>query len=601
MASYVQVSNLDFQEIKTALKEYLRSQSDFTSYDFEGSAMSVLLDTLAYNTYYTAFNTNMVVNELFLDSATLRDNVIALAKQLGYRPKSKVAPEAQVTFTATYPQTAPEVAVLQKGTGFTTVFNDTLYSYVTIEDQSTPVENGVAYFDNIPVYEGTLITSTFVVNTSLPSQRFVITNPGVDTSTVRVKVFDSVQSTFYETYDYAENILDVNSQSKAFFLDEVEDERYELFFGDGVLGKKLENGNQIEVSYLVTNGPETNGAKSFTFNGVITDKFSNIGYVYNVNVNSAATVVANGGAGIESISKIKFNAPKYFSTQDRAVTANDYGPIVRQIYPAISDIIIFGGEEDDPPEYGKVKIVIKPESASFLSSTTKKDIVEKMKRYMVASVIPEIVDPSILYIEATSSIFYNSSLTTQKPEEIRNKVISGINSYLKDSTVEKFNGKFRYSKFVSTIDNSDRSINSNATSIMMRKDFYPQINSSSFYELCFQNEFDKDCDGPTMMSTGFKVTEFPSYTVYFEDRDGVIALYRLDSLTGEKITLNDSIGEVNYAKGEVMLYDLTIIQGSFSDNRIELRVKPLSNDINASRELYLDVDVAKSKFTVYPE
>jgi hypothetical protein len=601
MASYVQVSNLDFQEIKTALKEYLRSQSDFTSYDFEGSAMSVLLDTLAYNTYYTAFNTNMVVNELFLDSATLRDNVIALAKQLGYRPKSKVAPEAQVTFTATYPQTAPEVAVLQKGTGFTTVFNDTLYSYVTIEDQSTPVENGVAYFDNIPVYEGTLITSTFVVNTSLPSQRFVIQNPGVDTSTVRVKVFDSVQSTFYETYDYAENILDVNSQSKAFFLDEVEDERYELFFGDGVLGRKLENGNQIEVSYLVTNGPETNGAKSFTFNGVITDKFSNIGYVYNVNVNSAATVVANGGAGIESISKIKFNAPKYFSTQDRAVTANDYGPIVRQIYPAISDIIIFGGEEDDPPEYGKVKIVIKPESASFLSSTTKKDIVEKMKRYMVASVIPEIVDPSILYIEATSSIFYNSSLTTQKPEEIRNKVISGINSYLKDSTVEKFNGKFRYSKFVSTIDNSDRSINSNATSIMMRKDFYPQINSSSFYELCFQNEFDKDCDGPTMMSTGFKVTEFPSYTVYFEDRDGVIALYRLDSLTGEKITLNDSIGEVNYAKGEVMLYDLTIIQGSFSDNRIELRVKPLSNDINASRELYLDVDVAKSKFTVYPE
>ena len=601
MASYVQVSNLDFQEIKTALKEYLRSQSDFTSYDFEGSAMSVLLDTLAYNTYYTAFNTNMVVNELFLDSATLRDNVIALAKQLGYRPKSKVAPEAQVTFTATYPQTAPEVAVLQKGTGFTTVFNDTLYSYVTIEDQSTPVENGVAYFDNIPVYEGTLITSTFVVNTSLPSQRFVITNPGVDTSTVRVKVFDSVQSTFYETYDYAENILDVNSQSKAFFLDEVEDERYELFFGDGVLGKKLENGNQIEVSYLVTNGPETNGAKSFTFNGVITDKFSNIGYVYNVNVNSAATVVANGGAGIESISKIKFNAPKYFSTQDRAVTANDYGSIVRQIYPAISDIIIFGGEEDDPPEYGKVKIVIKPESASFLSSSTKKDIVGKMKRYMVASVIPEIVDPSILYIEATSSIFYNSSLTTQKPEEIRNKVISGINSYLKDSTVEKFNGKFRYSKFVSTIDNSDRSINSNATSIMMRKDFYPQINSSSFYELCFQNEFDKDCDGPTMMSTGFKVTEFPSYTVYFEDRDGVIALYRLDSLTGEKITLNDSIGEVNYAKGEVMLYDLTIIQGSFSDNRIELRVKPLSNDINASRELYLDVDVAKSKFTVYPE
>jgi hypothetical protein len=601
MASYVQVSNLDFQEIKTALKEYLRAQSDFSSYDFEGSAMSVLLDTLAYNTYYTAFNTNMVVNELFLDSATLRDNVIALAKQLGYRPKSKVAPQAQVSFTASYPQTAPKVAVLQKGTGFTTVFNDTLYSYVTIEDQSTPVENGVAYFDDIPVYEGTVINSTFVVNTSLPSQRFIIQNPGVDTSTVRVKVFESVQSTFYETYDYAENILDVTSESKAFFLDEVEDERYELFFGDGILGKKLDNGNKIEVSYLVTNGPETNGAKSFTFNGVITDKFSNIGFVYNIAVDSSATVASNGGADIESVSKIKFNAPKYFSTQDRAVTANDYGSIVRQIYPAISDIITFGGEEDDPPEYGKVKIVIKPESASFLSATTKREIVDKMKKYMVASVIPEIVDPSILYVEVTSGIYYNTSLTTQKPEEIRNKVISGINSYLREASVEKFNGKFRFSKFVSTIDNADRSINSNITSIMMRKDFYPQINNSSYYEVCFQNEFDKDCDGPTLMSTGFKVSEYPSYTVYFEDRDGVIALYRLDSLTGEKITLNDSIGDVDYTKGEVMLYDLTIVQGTFADNKIEIRVKPLSNDINASRELYLDVDVTKSKFTVYPE
>lgn len=600
MPSYVQVSNLDFQQIKTALKEYLRSQSDFTSYDFEGSAMSVLLDVLAYNTYYSAFNANMVVNEMFLDSATLRDNVIALAKQLGYRPKSKVAPEARVTFTATYPGAAPEVAVLQKGTGFTTVFNDTLYSYVCIEDQTAPVENGVAYFDSIPIYEGTLITSKYTVNTST-KQRFIIQNSGVDISTVRVRVFDSIQSTYYETYDYAENILNVDSQSRAFFMDEIEDERYELFFGDGVLGKALENGNSIEITYLITNGPETNGAKGFTFNAVIADKFSNVGYVYNITTNPAATVAANGGADIETISSIKYNAPKYFGTQDRAVTANDYGAIIRKIYPAISDIIIFGGEDNDPPEYGKVKIVIKPEQASSLSTTTKKDIVDKLGKYMVASVIPEIVDPSILYIEATSNIFYSTAVTTQRPEEIRNKVISNINTYLSQSNVEKFNGKFRFSKFVSTIDGSDRSINSNRTTIMMRKDFYPQINSSSYYEVCFQNEFYEDCDGPTLMSTGFKVSEFPSYTVYFEDRDGVIALYRLDSLTSEKITLNDSIGEVNYAKGEVMLYDLTIIKGTYNDNKIEIRVRPKSNDINASRELYLDVDVAKSKFTVYPE
>lgn len=601
MASYVQVSNLDFQDIKTALKEYLRAQTDFTSYDFEGSSMSVLLDILAYNTYYTAFNTNMVVNEMFLDSATLRDNVISLAKQLGYRPKSKVAPRAEVTFTASYPGAAPKVAVLQKGTGFTTVFNDTLYSYVTIEDQSVPVENSVAYFDDVPVYEGTLITSTFVVNNALPSQRFIIQNPGVDTNSVRVKVYESQQSTFYEVYDYAENILNVDYRSTSFFLDEIEDERYELFFGDGVLGKKLENGNKIEVSYLVTNGPETNGAKSFTFNGVITDKFSNIGYVYNIAVDSASTVAANGGADIESLSKIKYNAPKFFSTQDRAVTATDYSSIVRNIYPAISDIIIFGGEEDDPPEYGKVKIVVKPEQASFLSSTTKKQIVEQMKRYMVASIIPEIIDPSILYIEANTSIYYSTAVTTQKPEDIKNKVISGINNYLAQSDVEKFNGKFRFSKFVSTIDNSDRAIASNKTEITLRKDFFPQINSTTFYEVCFQNEFYQDCNGPSLVSSGFKVTEFPSYTVYFEDRDGVIALYRLDSLTSEKITLNDSIGTVDYVKGEVKLYDVTIIQGSFSDNRIQIRVKPKSNDINASRELFLDVDVTQSKFTVYPE
>ncbi len=601
MASYVQVANLDFQQIKTALKEYLRAQTDFTSYDFEGSSMSVLLDILAYNTYYTAFNTNLVVNEMFLDSATLRDNVISLAKQLGYRPKSKVAPMAEVTFTASYPGTSPEVAVLQKGTGFTTVFNDTLYSYVTIEDQTAPVENSVAYFDDVPVYEGTLITSTFVVNTALPSQRFIIQNPGVDTNSVRVKVYESQQSTFYEVYDYAENILNVDYRSTSFFLDEIEDERYELFFGDGVLGKKLENGNKIEVSYLTTNGPETNGAKSFTFNGVVTDKFSNIGFVYNIDVDSTSTVAANGGAEIESLSKIKYNAPKFFSTQDRAVTAADYSSIVRKIYPAISDIIIFGGEEDHPPEYGKVKIVVKPEQASFLSSTTKKQIVDQMKRYMVASVIPEIIDPAILYIEANTSIYYSTAITTQKPEDIKNKVISSINNYLSQSDVEKFNGKFRYSKFVSTIDNSDRAIASNKTEITLRRDFFPQINSTTFYEVCFQNEFYQDCGGPSLVSSGFKVTEFPSYTVYFEDRDGVIALYRLDSLTGEKITLNDSIGTVDYVKGEVKLYDVTIIQGSFSDNRIQIRVKPKSNDINAFRQLYLDVDVTQSKFTVYPE
>ena len=599
MASYVQVSNLDFNEIKTALKEYLRTQSDFTSYDFEGSAMSVLLDTLAYNTYYSAFNANMLVNEMFLDSATLRDNVVALAKQLGYRPKSVVAPMAKVTFQVNYPQTAPKIAKLRKGTGFTTTFDDTLYSFVAIDDHTAPVENGTAYFDAIPVYEGTVLTTQYTVSTANKSQRFILQNPSIDISSIRVKVFESAQATGFATYEYSDNILDVTPDSKVFFLEEIEDERYELFFGDGVLGAALDNGNKVEITYLTTNGAGTNGAKTFTFNGVLTDLFNVAGYV--TQVMGITAEPANGGADIESISKIKYNAPKYFGTQDRAVTAADYAAIVRNIYPAVSDIITFGGEEDEPPEYGKVKIVVKPTNASFLSSTTKRDIVAQLKKYMVASVTPEVIDPSILYVEATTGVYYNTSITTLKPEEVRNKVVSSIENYLAQSTVEKFNGKFRFSKFVSVIDNADKSINSNTTGIMMRKDFFPQINSSSFYEVCYQNAFDKECDGPTIMSTGFKVTEFPTYTVYFEDRDGIVYLYRLDSLTGEKLILNDSLGTVDYAKGEVKLYDLTIVEGSYGDNRIEIRVKPLSNDISASREVYLDVDVTKSKFTVYPE
>lgn len=598
MASYVQVSNLDFQQIKASLKEYLRSQTDFTSYDFEGSSMNVLLDVLSYNTYYTAFNANMVVNELFLDSATIRDNVVALAKQLGYKPKSKTAPEAKITFSVAFPQNAPVTALLRKGTGFTTSYEDNLYSYVAVEDQTAPVENGVAYFDSIPVYEGTLITSSFVVNENT-SQRFILQNSDIDIDSIRVKVFNSQQATAFSFYEYSDNILNVNPDSKVFFLEEIADERYEMFFGDDVLGRKLKNNEFIEISYLSTNGPDTNGAKTFTFAGILTDIFGGGGYTTTVSIGNIQQSV--GGSNIESISKIKFNAPKYFATQDRAVTAQDYAAIIRSLYPAVSDIITYGGEEDLPPEYGKVKIVIKPEQAATLSSTTKKDLESKLKKYMVASVTPEIIDPSILYVEVVSNVFYNSSKTTQKPEQIISKVVSGLTSYLAESGTEKFNGKFRYSKFVSTIDNSDVSINSNSTSVTLRKDFYPQINSSSFYEICYQNVFDKDCNGSTVQSSGFKVTEFPAYTVYFEDRDGVIVLYRLDNLTGEKITLNDSLGTVDYAEGEIKLYNLTIVKGTLNDNRVQIRVQPKNLDVVALREVYLDVDLTTSKFTAYPE
>ena len=596
---YTQVANLDFEDIKVQLKEYLRAQSDFTDYDFDGSALSTLIDTLAYNTYYTAFNTNMVVNELFIDSATLRDNVVAIAKQLGYRPKSATAPTAYVSFNVTYgnPTTDTEL-ILKKGTGFISSYDNNVYQYVVTDDVKAQVVNDVATFTNVEVKEGTQLVNTFTVNTSLKSQRFILDNQNIDTNTIRVKVYPTGGS-FSEPYLVADNILGVDGTSKVFFLDEIEDERYEILMGDGVLGKKLENNARIEVSYLTTSGPESNGVRTFVFSGVLENPNGVSPSSFTTSITS--TTASAGGEEIESTQKIKYTAPKSYGTQDRAVTAQDYEAIVRQIYPATSDIIIFGGEDQVPPEYGKVFISLKPKDASYLTSLTKQSIVADLKKYVVASVEPKLVDPSILYVELTSKIYYNGSATDQTPAQIRDKVIGGVQSYLDTSDTEKFNGKFRHSKMVGVIDDADRSINSNLTEVTMRKDFYPSLNSTFYYEVCFQNAFDKDCDEPVLSSTGFRVTEYPTFDVYVEDRGGKIVLYRLDSVTGEKVVLDKELGDIDYEKGELKMYNVTIIKGSFFDNRISVRVKPRSNDIKAVREVYLDVDVANSSFTAYKE
>jgi len=349
---------------------------------------------------------------------------------------------------------------------------------------------------------------------------------------------------------------------------------------------------------LTTSGSESNGVRTFVFSGVL----ENVnGSTPATSVSVTSTVAAAGGEEIESTQKIKYTAPKAYGTQERAVTAQDYEAIVRKVYPATSDIIIFGGEDQDPPEYGKVFISLKPKDASYITSLTKNEIVKELKQYVVASVEPKLVDPSILFVEMTSKIYYNGSSTDQTTTQIRDKVIGGVQSYLDTSDTEKFNGKFRYSKMVGVIDDADRNINSNLTSVTMRKDFYPSLNSTFFYEICFQNEFDQDCDDPVLSTTGFRVTEYPNFDVYLEDRSGKIVLYRLDSVTGEKVVLDSEVGDIDYVKGELMMYDLTIIKGSFFDNRISVRVKPKSNDIKALREVYLDVDVANSSFTAYKE
>ena len=596
---YTQVANLDFEDIKVALKDYMRAQTDFTDYDFEGSALSNLIDVLAYNTYYTAFNTNMVVNELFIDSATLRDNVVAIAKQLGYRPKSATSPTAYVSFKVNYtnPTTDTEL-LLKKGSGFIATYDNNVYQYVVLDDVTAQVVNDVATFTDVAINEGTQLTNTFTVNTALKGQRFILDNQNIDTNTIRVKVYPTGGS-FSEPYLVADNILGVDGNSKVFFLDEIEDERYEILIGDGVLGKKLENNARIEVSYLTTSGPESNGVRTFVFSGVLENPQGVSPTAFTTSITS--TTASAGGEEIESTQKIKYTAPKAYGTQDRAVTAQDYEAIVRRVYPATSDIIIFGGEDQDPPQYGKVFIALKPKDASYLTSLTKNEIVTELEKYVVASVEPRLIDPSILYVELTSKIYYDRNKTDDTPAQIRDKVIGAVQSYLDTSDTEKFNGKFRYSKAVAVIDDADRAINSNLTEVTMRKDFIPQLNSTFYYEVCFQNAFDVDCDDPVLSSTGFRVTEYPNFDVYLEDKGGKIVLYRLDSVTGEKVVLDSEVGEIDYVKGELKMYALTIIKGSFFDNRISVRVKPLSNDIKALREVYLDVDVANSSFTAYKE
>ena len=597
---YNQLTNLDYFDIKVALRDYLRANSDFTDYDFEGSTLGQLLDVLAYNTYYTSFNANMVVNETFLDSATLRDNVVAIAKQLGYTPRSSVASSAAVSCSLTLQGTTlPSTVFLRRGNAFLTNVDEKLYQYVILDDvQANVLPDNTVSFNNLKIYEGTFVTNTYTVGSGVFN--VILNNANIDVSTIRVRVFDSPSASIYERYVLSDNILNTTPSSPVFFINEIEDENYKLIFGDGVFGKKLTTGQVVEVSYLVTNADATNGASIFNYSGVVSDVSGNSNFI--VQVNNITTITkAFGGSGIESIDSIKINAPAMYGAQNRAVTAVDYSAIVKRVYPNIADIIAYGGENADPPEYGKVKISIKPTNSAYISSYTKKIILDELRKYSVASVIPEIVDASIIYVELYSNIFYNQSVTNLSADSLKTKIIENIAKYIASSDTEKFGGKFRYSKIVGVVDSSDRSIKSNLTTILMRKDFYPSLNNNAYYELCFNNPFLNDSTTNAMSSTGFVVQKYPSYTVYLEDRSGKIVLYRLDSQTGEKIVLNQNQGIINYVTGEIQVFDLNIIKGTFSDNRIEIRVKPEYNDIIAKREIFLDIDIDHSSFTLIQE
>lgn len=591
----IDISELDFDDIKTNLKTFLSQQDKFTDYNFEGSGMSILLDLLAYNTHYLAFHSNMLANEMFLDTATQRNSVVSLAGQLGYTPSSAKAPTAVVNVNVN--NATGSSLTMAKGTKFLTVIDDVSYNFVNRNEITISPSDGVYSFNNLTIYEGTLASYSYTVDRSNTEQKFLIPNKNVDIDTLRVTVQTSSSDSTTNTYTRATTIKELSSTSKVYFLQEVDNGQFEVYFGDGVIGDAVEDGNIVTLEYIVTNKTNANGASSFTVSGTI-GGFSNV---------TVTTVTdAQGGAEPESTDTIKFNAPKSYSAQDRAVTVEDYKIKVRELYPNAQSVSAWGGEDNDTPFYGRVFISIKPTSGSNLTTSTKQSIVTQLKSYSVASVTPVIVDPETTDILLNSTIKYDSKLTTKSIDDIKSLVNTTLTNY-NTATLQQFDGVYRYSKISRLIDETDTSILSNITTLNIRKSFTPTIGSSTRYEVNFANalynphsEHNKNAGG-ILSSTGFKINGNNNEVFLDDDGAGNIRLYYLT--TGSVRTyLNNTQGTINYNTGSLVINSLDVssisnIRGS-SSSIIELTVKPSSNDIVPVRNQVLNIDVANSTITV---
>lgn len=613
--AFAQVSSLDYADIRSALVEYLRRNTAFTDYDFEGSTLSSVVDLLAYNTYYTAFNTTMAVNESFLSSASLRDNIVKIAKQLGYTAKSKTSATAEielkVDFTpiaAVDPALVPRFLTLKKGNCFiaSNVENrQETYQFSVLDDVVSPVINNVCLIsnkntnNNLNVTEGVYLTFTFIVDDTTPNQKYIIPTGNIDTETIRVSVRENANSSKRQVFEKVTNILDVTADDPVFFVQEIDDSRYELIFGDGVLGKDLKDGQVIEVSYLTSAGENGNNIKNFVFSGEIYDE-ENARILTGINVS-----VKNGSSGgddIESDSAIKANAPKFYSAQNRAVTLEDYKVITQRLYSAIADIIVYGGETEEPPEYGRVKIAIKPKYSDILSNSTKTDILSKLKKFTVASVTPIIVDPSIVDVLIQSKLYYNQTQTNLTTEQIRNLILENLTEYNESTNLSKFGGVIRKSKVTTVIDSAQESITGNTTEFLLRKKLVPAINTKAQYLLCYVNPFKSFCDGETTItSSKFKISGYDDEAYFENTEDGTIRIYTIDSLTAKKKVLLDDVGNVNFQDGKVIINSLKITSGSDSDNNIFITAVPLNDDITAVREVYLNLALQDSTFSVFKE
>lgn len=596
--AFTQFTNLDFDQIRTSIKDYLRSNSNFTDFDFEGSNFSILIDVLAYNTYLTAFNTNMVVNESFIDSATLRENVVSLARNVGYVPLSRKAAVAKIDFNVSNINSSFKTATLKKGIVCTGNLDNTSYIFSIPEDITLGINQQEVTFSDLTIYEGTLLKKSFIVDTSQPNQKYILPNPFIDTSTIRVSVKETTSSTTSEEYLAVENIIDINYNSKIFLIQEISDEKYEIFFGDGVFGKKLSNNNEIIVTYITTNGKQGNGASDFVFSGSIV---SNTGLDLGSNVGVLITQEqANNGDDIQSIDSIKYYAPRMYSTQYRAVTAGDYEVLLPSIYPNIESITAYGGEELTPPQYGKVFLAAKPKNSDYLSELTKERLLADLKKYSVAGIEPKFVDINVLYVELNSTIYYNSNFIGA-PNDLQSQISKSLQSYADSTDLNKFGGRFKYSKSVRIIDTTNTSITSNITKVRIRRNVGVIIGEPTQYIICYENQFFASPSGYNIRSTGFYV-EGITNKVYLSDspnKDLVTGKLYLFSLDGEKETTEkQDIGIVNYLTGEINIDNIIVSSTSLPNNIIEVEATPNSNDVVAKKSIYLKLDIGNSDLTM---
>ena len=596
---FTKFTNLDFDQIKNQIKEYLRANSNFTDFDFEGSNFSVLIDTLAYNTYISAFNSNLVVNESFLDSATLRENVVSLARNIGYVPRSKTAARASIKFQVATNSSSPTLT-LQPGLVCVGTEDDTDFVFSISESITTTINNGLAQFGTveapIKVLEGTYLTSQFVVDGSL-EQRFLLSNSSIDTSSIVVYVRGAADPGLGKQYKLVDNIVGITGLSETYLIQEIQDENYELLFGDGTFGKKLENGAIITVQYIVTSGKDGNGPSVFTFSGSFEDSNNNIIVPTSVPIIDTVQSASNGG-DIESLDSIKYFAPRLYSAQYRAVTARDYESIIQTVYPNTESVSVVGGEEVDPPQFGTVFITIKPKNGDFVSDFDKTQILRKLKSYSLTGINQKIVDLQVLFVEVESFIYYNSTAVTNV-NDLQTKITSALTTYSQSGDVNRFGGRFKYSKVLNVIDNIDKSITSNITRIVIRRNLNALINQFAQYELCFGNQFNVKPGGLNIKSTGFKIqgsgdTVFITDTPNDDKATGVLSIVKKDPETGTNIVVVKSAGIVDYIHGEVNLTTINITETEKENNIVEIQAFPESNDVIGLQDLYLDFNIPSS-------